>query len=224
MFGNTTNKVLDQFVDKMKKFFEEELISVVVYGSYARGDYLKGFSDINVLVLVNEFTPGDFFNYSEMFRRYFLSTGIAPVVFTRTIFENSLDIFPLQWAEIKNHGLVIYGEDFRHKIVISRKAINTQLKGDARRFYFSLQGLFNHGDFRMVIETVFKQAKIIQRGLEFLNVGDVGFNYIKEFEYLMTKKLWFFTGRKSIREILERHMELLEKTIIILDTKDVKEY
>ncbi|HOJ31481.1 MAG TPA: nucleotidyltransferase domain-containing protein [bacterium] len=224
MSNNTIKKEVETFVDQIKKFFEEELISVVIYGSYARGDYLKDLSDINILVLVKEFTSEDFVNFSEMFHKSVASTSISPVIFTPQILENSWDLFPLQWAEIKDQGLVVYGRDFRHEIVVSKQSIRMQLRIDARRFYFTLQSLIVEKNYRMIFETIYRQAKIIQRGLELLDIGRIEFDYLSELENLVGKKYGLFRAGKQVIKFINNHIKMLEKTISILDSKDDMEY
>ena len=49
----TTNitEIMQQFADSLKKLLGNTLDSVIVYGSYARGDYSE-LSDIDVMILV----------------------------------------------------------------------------------------------------------------------------------------------------------------------------
>ena len=48
----TLQKVLNQTENRMKELFGDSLKSVILYGSYARGDY-NGDSDIDIMVLVD---------------------------------------------------------------------------------------------------------------------------------------------------------------------------
>lgn len=44
--------IMQHFAQKMKKIFDGNLKSIIIYGSYARGDYNKQ-SDIDVMILVS---------------------------------------------------------------------------------------------------------------------------------------------------------------------------
>lgn len=45
-------KLLRLYAGELRKIYGERLVKVVLYGSYARGDY-RAYSDVNVLVLVD---------------------------------------------------------------------------------------------------------------------------------------------------------------------------
>lgn len=45
-------KILSRFVDEVKKIYDKNLKKVILYGSYARGDF-RDYSDIDVLVLLD---------------------------------------------------------------------------------------------------------------------------------------------------------------------------
>ena len=47
-----TNVLLERYVEEIKKIYGEQLKSVILYGSYARGDF-KADSDIDVMILVD---------------------------------------------------------------------------------------------------------------------------------------------------------------------------
>lgn len=48
----TTQTLLSQYTDELKSIYGEHLKSVILYGSYARGDYGEE-SDIDIMILVD---------------------------------------------------------------------------------------------------------------------------------------------------------------------------
>ena len=49
---NKINKIIDEFVEKVKQILGENLKTIILYGSYARGDYKKN-SDIDIMILTD---------------------------------------------------------------------------------------------------------------------------------------------------------------------------
>ena len=50
-------KRAQEFAETLVDRYGEDLVSVVLYGSAARGDYREGISDLNVLVLLRTLNP-----------------------------------------------------------------------------------------------------------------------------------------------------------------------
>ena len=48
---------LDQIVEKLRKALDSSLVSVVLYGSAATGEYHEKFSDYNILCVLTKITP-----------------------------------------------------------------------------------------------------------------------------------------------------------------------
>ena len=47
----TTRNLLDQYTEILQKIYGKHLKKVILYGSYARGDYQKN-SDVDIMILV----------------------------------------------------------------------------------------------------------------------------------------------------------------------------
>ena len=60
-------KALAELVDKLKAALGERLVSVILYGSAAAGDWQKKSSDLNVLCVLDRITPGELAKSQPMF-------------------------------------------------------------------------------------------------------------------------------------------------------------
>ena len=61
------DKVLDRLTKELKKAFGDGLVSVVLYGSAAAGDHHEGFSDYNILCVLERLTPAELGRAEEVF-------------------------------------------------------------------------------------------------------------------------------------------------------------
>lgn len=108
------NRSLNQFLQQMKKIFGLYLSKVIVYGSYARGDYREN-SDVDVMVLVK--LPEEEIKklantvYDTAFEIE-MDTGIdiSPIIKNETQYEYWLDVLPF-YKNIREEGVLVGGSE-----------------------------------------------------------------------------------------------------------------
>lgn len=101
-----------EFAKDMRRIFGNDLIQVIVYGSYARGDYRED-SDIDVMVLVK--TQEEIIrNYTEAVSdcafEYMMKYGvdISPVIKNNEHFEYWVNHLPY-YRNVREEGVGCYG-------------------------------------------------------------------------------------------------------------------
>lgn len=111
MGRQTLDQVLADFVKDCRTVWPEDLVSVNVYGSAARGDYDPGRSDINTLIVLEDGEPARLvpaMSRSAGWRKKGLA---APLVITRQDLQTSLDVFPVEFLNMKLFYRLLLGED-----------------------------------------------------------------------------------------------------------------
>ncbi len=110
-----SNPALNRFVEDLKTAVASRLISVVLYGSAARGDYTSGTSDFNVLVVVDELEPGTLERLTDPIRRWLRSGHPPPRILSPSLIAESSDVFPIEFLDLKASRVVLFGADpFSH--------------------------------------------------------------------------------------------------------------
>ena len=61
---NELQMILSAMADTAKESFGDKLEAVILYGSYARGDYTSE-SDVDIMVLVKEIAPEELWKYKK---------------------------------------------------------------------------------------------------------------------------------------------------------------
>lgn len=144
------DKPQDVFVpltEEYKKVFSKDLVSLIVYGSAASGFYVKGKSDINLLVVL---TPEAVNSLEEALEtvEYWRKRSVAvPWVMTKKFIASSLDCYPIEFLNMQNSHILIYGEDvlapLKFKPEDLRLQIEKELKGKLillRQGYLETEG------------------------------------------------------------------------------------
>ena len=96
--ANNINPVVNEFLYKVKLLLEKRLKKVILYGSYARGDY-NDLSDIDIMILT-DFSDVEIEEYrdkiSDIAFDIELDTGyiISPIIRNIDIFKVRTNYFP----------------------------------------------------------------------------------------------------------------------------------
>lgn len=104
-------KILIRFVDELKKIYDKNLKKVVLYGSYARGDF-RDSSDIDILVLL-DFDEETLQNQKKELSNmtYYFNTEnnieISALAVSYSQYISLKKVHPL-YQNIENDGVVLY--------------------------------------------------------------------------------------------------------------------
>ncbi len=106
------SKTIYQFSKQLKKIFGSHLSKVIIYGSYARGDYQDN-SDVDVMVLVDlpeiEIRKMENDVYDIAFEIE-MNTGIdiSPIIKSKVQYEYWVDVLPF-YRNVQEEGVVVSG-------------------------------------------------------------------------------------------------------------------
>ena len=109
---NNVQKVINTFVENIKKILGNRLKKVILYGSYARGDYNKS-SDVDIMILTDlsdeeiEFFRGP---VSGIAFDIELETGviISPLIKNINKYNDRIDVIPF-YMNVNKEGVIIHG-------------------------------------------------------------------------------------------------------------------
>ena len=131
----------ESFLLSLKSCFNENLLSVMLYGSYVSGNFVKGVSDINVLIILEKPNPEQIEVMGRMTHRMIKRNRITPLVLTREEFNNSADVFPMEYFDIKDRKEVIHGTDETESLTLTMKNLRHQIEDRLRGEIASLRQL-----------------------------------------------------------------------------------
>ncbi len=122
-------------VDKILRFYKDNVISLYLYGSYAVGDQVEGLSSYDLLLILK--------NY-EFSRE--LSLKYPPFIFTREELLNSLDTFPIEILDIKERGRLLYGEDILKDVELNDVFLRSQVERELKEKLINFRRILNIDD------------------------------------------------------------------------------
>jgi predicted nucleotidyltransferase len=123
---------LNQLVDRLRKTYEERLVSVVLYGSAAVGDHHGSYSDLNVLCVLQQVTARELGDSASIFRWWRDKGNPAPLLLSLDEVQRSSDCFPIEFHDIRERHRVLHGEDVVKDLEVSRAFHRAQVEHDLR--------------------------------------------------------------------------------------------
>ena len=125
-------EVFPEVVEDLKMIYGGELQSITLYGSGARGDYVPGKSDINFLVILAENAARDLEKVVPMISKWKKRAVATPLFMTKAFICSSIDVYPVEFLNMKRHYQVVHGEDVLKDLVFGEKALRLQCERELK--------------------------------------------------------------------------------------------
>ena len=112
--------------------FGRDLVSLMLYGSAAGGHYVKGKSDINLLAVL---TPEGMNRLEDGFalvRSWKKRNVSVPLVMTKDFITSSLDAYPIEFLNMKNNSILIYGENVLDALNFKPEDLRLQIERELK--------------------------------------------------------------------------------------------
>ena len=122
----TPQEVFPEIVEDLKGIYGEALQSVILYGSGARGEYVAGKSDINFLVVLAEDVADDLEKVLSFVPKWKKRAVATPLFMTTALIGSSVDVYPVEFLNMKRHYQVVHGEDVLRNLVFEKRALRLQ--------------------------------------------------------------------------------------------------
>jgi predicted nucleotidyltransferase len=112
MKGPSTDprELADAFVRALDSELGGRLRAATLFGSAARGEWIEGVSDVNVLVLVDTI-DATLLGAIAPAARDALSRGVTPLLMELDEWARAADVFTIELADMKDAGVVLFGDD-----------------------------------------------------------------------------------------------------------------
>ena len=123
---------LNELLDKPTKALGDRLVSVVLYGSAAAGDHHEGFSDLNVLCVLNQVTSRELAQSEQVFRWWREKGNPSPLLLSEHEVATSTDCFAIEFHDIKAHHRILQGKDVISQLVVDDSFYRAQVEHDLR--------------------------------------------------------------------------------------------
>lgn len=107
-----TEQLLQELVDRLVLAARDQIESVVLFGSAARNEFSRQYSDLNVLCIVSSLAPAEMATLAPVVRWWTEDNHQRPPLFwTAAELAQAADVFPIELLDIKESHRILSGKD-----------------------------------------------------------------------------------------------------------------
>ncbi|MFN2530302.1 MAG: hypothetical protein ABR555_03290 [Pyrinomonadaceae bacterium] len=238
MVKTVVQEALNGLIGDLRSSHGDNLASVVLYGSAAAGDHIELRSDYNLLIALNRITPEDLRLAQAPMREWQRLGHPLPVYFTVEELSDAADVFPIEFHQMANARIVLYGKDPFEFVQLSDENLRHQAEYELRSKLIQLRRLYIPASvsveqlcdlmsdslasfaalFRAVLILHGKEAPVakpdcVRATSELLKLDPMPFERI--FEFRANNELP--TTEKETNEIFAAYMDQVERVIEAVD-------
>jgi len=142
MVNTAIKEALSGLVEDLRATHGNNLACVVLYGSAAAGDHHELRSDYNILIALHRITPEDLRLAQAPMREWQRLGHPLPVYFTIEELSDAADVFPIEFHQMANARVVLYGHDPFQFVQLSSANLRHQAEYELRSKLIQLRRLY----------------------------------------------------------------------------------
>ncbi|MCS7151589.1 MAG: nucleotidyltransferase domain-containing protein [Endomicrobia bacterium] len=229
-------KIIENFIQELKNTIGTKLKSVILYGSKASQEDTK-YSDYNILIIIEELKFDNLKLLVKPFHKWLKEKNTPPLVFDTKMFYSSIDVFPIEFLDIKQNHKVLYGDDPFENLEIDLKNLRHECEFELKSKLLKLRQAYiiTKGNKRkikrLLIDTIstflvlfksvlhlvgktppVKKVEVLNMIKDFIDID------VEPFEKILHLKQNIKEAKKyDVEELFEKYVEQIEKIISYVD-------
>ena len=125
-------KKISEFVSRLRTAAGSNLQSVILFGSAAAGDFHHESSDLNLFCVIRDTSFAALRDLAPAVKWWNAQKQPPPLFMSREEIERSADVFTIEFIDMRQHHLVIFGEDVLQGLSIPVSLHRAQVEYELR--------------------------------------------------------------------------------------------
>ncbi|MFA7658475.1 MAG: hypothetical protein WCY19_03485 [Candidatus Gastranaerophilaceae bacterium] len=178
------NKVIitSNLIEKLKQVFDKKLVSVILYGSCAGDECENEFSDINIIVVIDNLLAIDLKNANSALKDFMKTKNPLPLFMDKEEWFDSCDVYPIEYSDIKDRYRILHGEDIVKPLILEKTNLRLQCEHETKNLLIKLRQnyLAKSNDLKSIeslLKTTSKSFFALFRAILRLTENEVSFNH-----------------------------------------------
>lgn len=231
-------KLISEFVEKIRAAAGANLVSVILYGSGAEGEFHPEYSDLNLLCVLRDASFASLTKITDVVEWWRSKKHRPPLVLTPAELKASADTFSIEFVDMKQRNRVLYGEDVLGALNIPMTLHRAQLEYELREKLFLLRqhlvlaGRNEKQLWEVMLQSLSSFTTLFRHVL--LEMGESGRKHSREAVGELAHRMNFdpapfvqimdvraqTADRKNLRaaEIAAKYLQAIEQVTVAVDT------
>ena len=185
-------KITSNVITNLKEVFAEKLVSVILYGSCASDECENEFSDINIIVVIENLLAVDLKKANSALKDFMQTKHPLPLFMDKEEWFDSCDVYPIEYSDIKDRYRILYGEDIVKPLVLEKTNLRLQCEHETKNLLIKLRQnyLAQSNDLKAIeklLKTSSKSFFAIFRAILRLTETKISFNHQDDINSLAGK-------------------------------------
>jgi predicted nucleotidyltransferase len=125
-------EIFPDIIKGVRDLFADDLVSVILYGSAASGDYVPGKSDINFMIVLSDAGIGRIDQAFDLVAGWQKRNVATPLFLTEAYIRTSLDVFPIEYLNFRNNYNLVYGKDVLQDLFFDSEFLRLQCEREIK--------------------------------------------------------------------------------------------
>ena len=230
-------KLMNEFVERMRTAAGTNLKAVILYGSAAAGDFVAGHSDVNLLCVLGETSFVAIEALVPAIEWWGKQKHRVPLLMSAEEMRRSADVFSIEFLDMRRSYRLLWGEDVLKALDIPMRLHRVQLEYELREKTILLRQrlLMVSGNaeakWELLLQSLAAFGTLFRHAL--IALGDAGTGSKREVAAALAAKLAIDAGvfgelldireqkkdRKSVKvdDMFARYLQLVEQVTAAVD-------
>ena len=133
------SELINDFVQRMRAAASENLLSLILYGSAADGEFHPEYSDLNLMAIVRDSSFPSLAGIAPVIEWWRKRKHRPPLVLSAEELKASTDVFSIEFTDMKSRYHVLHGEDVLRELPVPMRLHRFQLEYELREKLFLLR-------------------------------------------------------------------------------------
>lgn len=130
---------LQEFTESLKEIYQQDLVSLILYGSAASGEYVSKHSNLNILVVLKNTQQNELIKAAKLVKKFRM---INPLFLTEDYIASSTDVFPIEFLDMQENYSLLFGKDVLKSINIDISNLRFQCEQELKSKLINLKHVY----------------------------------------------------------------------------------